>query len=97
MTKSLKNVKNEKCTLKDLEYGEKPENQEDVTLNFADYFTDMKCNLKKRQQLPFSVVKPISFCSVTIDGINTEKIVVHDKKGKTYTVAATEMLYIMEQ
>ena len=26
MTKSLKNVKNEKCTLKDLEYGEKPEN-----------------------------------------------------------------------
>ena len=23
MTKSLKNVKNEKCTLKDLEYGEK--------------------------------------------------------------------------
>lgn len=70
---------------------------EDVTLNLADYFTDMKCNLKKRQQLPFSVVKPISFCSVTIDEINTEKIVVHDKKGKTYTVAATEMLYIMEQ
>ena len=27
MTKSLKNVKNEKCTLKDLEYGEKTENQ----------------------------------------------------------------------
>ena len=26
MTKSLKNVKNEKCTLKDLEYGEKTEN-----------------------------------------------------------------------
>ena len=26
MTKSLKNVKNEKCTLKDLEYGEKSEN-----------------------------------------------------------------------
>ena len=26
MTKSLKNVKNEKCTLKDLEYGEKNEN-----------------------------------------------------------------------
>ena len=25
-TKSLKNVKNEKCTLKDLEYGEKTEN-----------------------------------------------------------------------
>ena len=25
MTKSLKNVKNEKCTLKDLEYGEKTE------------------------------------------------------------------------
>lgn len=66
-------------------------------MNLADYFTDMKCNLKKRQQLPFSVVKPISFCSVTIDEINTEKIVVHDKKGKTYTVAATEMLYIMEQ
>ena len=28
MTKSLKNVKNEKCTLKDLEYGEKNENHE---------------------------------------------------------------------
>ena len=26
MTKSLKNLKNEKCTLKDLEYGEKTEN-----------------------------------------------------------------------
>ena len=26
MTKSLKNMKNEKCTLKDLEYGEKNEN-----------------------------------------------------------------------
>ena len=26
MTKSLINVKNEKCTLKDLEYGEKTEN-----------------------------------------------------------------------
>ena len=26
MTKSLKNVKNEKCTLTDLEYGEKTEN-----------------------------------------------------------------------
>ena len=26
MAKSLKNVKNEKCTLKDLEYGEKTEN-----------------------------------------------------------------------
>ena len=26
MTKSLKNVKNEKCPLKDLEYGEKTEN-----------------------------------------------------------------------
>ena len=26
MTKSMKNVKNEKCTLKDLEYGEKTEN-----------------------------------------------------------------------
>ena len=26
MTKSLKNVKNGKCTVKDLEYGEKPEN-----------------------------------------------------------------------
>ena len=26
MTKSLKNVKNEKCTLQDLEYGEKTEN-----------------------------------------------------------------------
>ena len=26
MTKSLKNVKNEKCTLKDLEYGEITEN-----------------------------------------------------------------------
>ena len=26
MTKSLKNVKTEKCTLKDLEYGEKTEN-----------------------------------------------------------------------
>lgn len=70
---------------------------EDVPLNLADYFTNMKCNLKKRQQLPFSVVKPISLCSVTIDEINAEKIVVHDKKSKTYTVAATEMLYIMEQ
>ena len=28
MTKSLKNVKSEKCTLYDLEYGEKPENHE---------------------------------------------------------------------
>ena len=28
MTKSLKNVKNEKCTLKDLEYGEKTEYNE---------------------------------------------------------------------
>ena len=28
MTKSLKNVKNEKCTLKDLDYGEKTENHE---------------------------------------------------------------------
>ena len=28
MTKSLKNVKNEKCTLKDLEYGEKNENHQ---------------------------------------------------------------------
>ena len=27
MTKSLKNVKNEKCTLQDLEYGKKTENQ----------------------------------------------------------------------
>jgi len=26
--KSLKNMKNEKCTLQDLEYGEKTENQE---------------------------------------------------------------------
>ena len=26
MTKSLKNLKNEKCTLQDLEYGEKTEN-----------------------------------------------------------------------
>ena len=26
MTKSLKNVKNEKCTLQDLEYGKKSEN-----------------------------------------------------------------------
>ncbi len=30
MTKSLKNVKNEKCTLKDLEYGEKT--KEDLIL-----------------------------------------------------------------
>ena len=28
MTKSLKNVKSGKCTLKDLEYGEKTENHE---------------------------------------------------------------------
>lgn len=69
----------------------------DGILKLADYFTGMKCNLKKRQQLPLSVVKPISFCSVTIREINTEKIVVHDKKGKTYTIAAAEFLYIMEQ
>jgi hypothetical protein len=28
MAKKLKNVENEKCTLKDLEYGEKPEKGE---------------------------------------------------------------------
>ncbi len=70
---------------------------EDIDLNLADYFTDMKCNLKKRQQLSLSVVKPISFCSVTVNEINTEKIIIHDKKSKTSTVAATEMLCIMEQ
>lgn len=52
---------------------------------------------KKLPKLPVSVVKPISFCSVTIREINTETIVVHDKKGKTYTTAAAEFLYIMEQ
>lgn len=69
----------------------------DVTLNPADYFSGMKCNLKKRQQLPLTVVKPIGFCSVTVNEINTEKIVVHDKKSKTYTVAAADVLCITEQ
>ena len=33
MTKSLKNVKNEKCTLKDLEYGEKIENHRKLDIH----------------------------------------------------------------
>lgn len=78
-------------------YTELPEiPTEDADLNLANYFADMKCNLKKRQQL-FSVIKPISFCSVTVNEINTEKIVVHDKKSRICTVAATEVLYIKEQ
>ena len=36
MTKSLKNVKNEKCTLQDLEYGEKTKNTENEKYTLQD-------------------------------------------------------------
>ena len=36
MTKSLKNVKNEKCTLQDMEYGEKTENHENEKYTLQD-------------------------------------------------------------
>ena len=55
MTKSLKNVKNEKCTLKDLEYGEQTENhgkREVQTLGLE------LCGgkLKKKENLEMSTV-----------------------------------------
>ena len=44
MTKSLKNVKNEKCTLQDLKYGEKTENHgnENYTLQDVKYGEELK-------------------------------------------------------
>ena len=48
MTKSLKNVKNEKCTLKDLEYGENTENHGKCEIS--------RGKLKKVENLEMSIV-----------------------------------------
>lgn len=67
-------------------------------LNLTNYFADVKCNLRKRQQHPFSVTKPTGFYSAAVNEINEEKIAVQDTaQNKTYTIAANELLYIIEQ
>ncbi|KRZ46565.1 hypothetical protein T02_3359 [Trichinella nativa] len=55
MTKSLKNVKNEKCTLKDLEYGEKTENHGKLEIHTLGREI-WRGKLKKAENLEMSAV-----------------------------------------
>ena len=55
MTKSLKNVKNEKCTLKDLEYGEKPESHRKREIHSLGHEI-WRGKLKKVENLEISTV-----------------------------------------
>ena len=55
MTKSLKNVRNEKCKLKDLEYGEKTENHGKCEIHTLGREI-LRGNLKKLEYLEMSTV-----------------------------------------
>ena len=48
MTKSLKYVKNEKCTLKDLEYGKKTENMENEKYPLDDLKNDEITKIREK-------------------------------------------------
>ena len=58
MTKSLKNVKNEKCTLKDLEYGEQTENHGKLEIHTLGREI-WREKLKKVENLEMSTVEQI--------------------------------------
>ena len=55
MTKSLKNVKNEKCTLKVLEYGEKTENHGKLEIHTVGREI-CRGKLKKVENIEMSIV-----------------------------------------
>ena len=77
MAKSLKNVKNEKCTLKDLEYGEKTENHGKWV--FLDIFHVLKCVFLIFRDFQFSCHIPgpsvgishFSFSHTTFDSVTS--------------------------
>ena len=56
MTKSLQNVKNEKCPLKDLEFGEKTENHGKLEIHTLGHEM-LRGKLKKVKNLGMSTVR----------------------------------------